>query len=105
MTAHIVAQGLAGSRDDADWWHKKSGVYHLTASGATSWFGFAEAIFELSSLESKPKVVPIATTDYPVPAKRPANSRLANDKLAAVFALCPPDWRAALGLALSSVQS
>jgi dTDP-4-dehydrorhamnose reductase len=103
MTAHVIAQGLAGSRDDADWWRKKSGVYHLTASGSTSWFGFAEAIFELSALESRPKVVSIAASDYPVPAKRPANSRLANDKLAAAFDLYPPDWRAALELALSSV--
>jgi dTDP-4-dehydrorhamnose reductase len=103
ITAHAVAQGLAGSRDDADWWRKKSGVYHLSASGSTSWFGFAEAIFELSALESKPKVVPIAASDYPVPAKRPSNSRLASDKLAAAFDLYPPDWRAALELALSSV--
>jgi dTDP-4-dehydrorhamnose reductase len=103
MTAHIIAQGLTASRDDADWWRKKSGVYHLTASGSTSWFGFAEAIFELSALESKPKVVPIATSDYPVPAKRPANSRLASGKLASAFDLSPPDWRAALELALRSV--
>jgi dTDP-4-dehydrorhamnose reductase len=102
MTAHVVAQGLASRRDDADWWRKKSGVYHLTASGSTSWFGFAEAIFELSALESKPKVVPIAASDYPVPAKRPANSRLVNDKLAAAFDLCPVDWRDALRLALGA---
>jgi dTDP-4-dehydrorhamnose reductase len=103
ITAHVVAQGLAGNRDDADWWHKKSGIYHLSASGSTSWFGFAEAIVELSALESKPKVEPIATSEYPVPAKRPANSRLANDKLAEVFGLHSPDWRAALELALGAV--
>jgi dTDP-4-dehydrorhamnose reductase len=102
ITAHLVARGLAGSRDDADWWRKKSGVYHLTASGSTSWFGLAEAIFELSALASKPKVLPIATSDYPVPAKRPANSRLSNEKLAATFDLFPPDWRTALELALSA---
>lgn len=103
ITAHVVAQGLAGNCDDADWWHKKSGIYHLSATGSTSWFGFAEAIFELSALEPKPKVEPIATSDYPVPAKRPANSRLANDKLAKVFGLHSPDWRVALELAFGAV--
>jgi dTDP-4-dehydrorhamnose reductase len=100
ITAHVIAQGLAVSREDAEWWHRKSGVYHLTASGSTSWFGFAEAIFEMSALGSKPKVLPITTSEYPVPAKRPANSRLSNDKLTAAFDLFPTDWRAALGLAL-----
>jgi dTDP-4-dehydrorhamnose reductase len=102
MTTHIVAQGLISCCNDADWWHKKSGVYHLTASGSTSWFGFAEAIFELSGRELAPKMTAIATADYPMSAKRPANSRLANDKLIDAFALRPPNWRVALGLALAS---
>lgn len=97
LTAHVVAQARAvAARDAADWWSEKSGTYHLTASGSTSWFGFAEAIFELAGLERTPKVVPIATSDYPLPAKRPANSRLLNDKLAGAFGLNAPDWRDAL---------
>jgi dTDP-4-dehydrorhamnose reductase len=102
LTGHIVAQARAvTARDAADWWSEKSGTYHLTASGSTSWFGFAEAIFELAGLERTPKVVPIATSDYPLPAKRPANSRLLNDKLAGAFGLNPPDWRDALRQALA----
>ncbi|SKC63648.1 dTDP-4-dehydrorhamnose reductase [Paraburkholderia hospita] len=102
LTAHVVAQARAvAARDAADWWSEKSGTYHLTASGSTSWFGFAEAIFELAALECPPKVVPIATSDYPLPAKRPANSRLLNDKLAGAFGLIPPDWRDALRQALA----
>lgn len=102
MTSHIVAQGLVANTNDADWWREKSGVYHLTASGSTTWFGFANAIFELSSLANTPVVVPIASSDYPVPAKRPRNSRLSNDKLSASFGLRAPDWRDALQLCVAS---
>ncbi|CAB3765893.1 dTDP-4-dehydrorhamnose reductase [Burkholderia puraquae] len=98
-TAHIVAQGLAA--DSADWWAQRSGVYHLTSAGATSWHGFAEAIFANAMGERAPKVVPIPASDYPVPAKRPSNSRLSHDKLTEVFGLRLPDWADALKLCLS----
>lgn len=102
VTAHVVAQGFdALKRGETDWWGQRSGIYHLTASGSTSWFGFAEAIFQAAGLDSKPIVLPIAAADYPVPARRPANSRLLTDKLAAVFGLRAPDWRDALELCLA----
>lgn len=104
MTAHIAAQGLAASRGDAGWWAEKSGIYHLTASGSTSWFGFAEAILECAPLMAKPSVVPIDSADYPLPAKRPANSRLSNEKIAATFGVRAPDWRDALELCLVPPQ-
>ena len=46
-----------------------SGVYHMTASGSTSWCGFARAI--VGAVNPKPRVVAISTADYPTPAKRP----------------------------------
>ncbi|RQZ66087.1 dTDP-4-dehydrorhamnose reductase [Burkholderia sp. Bp9004] len=98
-TAHIVAQGTAST--GIDWWARRSGVYHLTSAGATSWCGFAEAIFAAAMAQRAPKVVPIASSDYPTPAKRPANSRLALDKLGATFGLRMPDWRDALALCLA----
>ncbi|MBR8368474.1 dTDP-4-dehydrorhamnose reductase [Burkholderia cenocepacia] len=98
-TAHIVAQALAA--DDADWWSKRSGVYHFTSAGATSWHGFAEAIFTQAMGEHAPKVLPIPASDYPVPAKRPSNSRLSHDKLTEAFGLRLPDWADALKLCLS----
>ncbi|WP_199189550.1 dTDP-4-dehydrorhamnose reductase [Trinickia dabaoshanensis] len=105
MTANILAQAIgAGATDRArcdEWWRERSGVYHLTASGQTSWHGFAEAIFEVSALGTKPTVHAIPTSAYPTPAKRPSNSRLSNDKLARAFGLCPPDWREALNLCVS----
>ncbi|VWC76456.1 dTDP-4-dehydrorhamnose reductase [Burkholderia lata] len=98
-TAHVVAQALAA--DDADWWARRSGVYHFTAAGATSWHGFAEAIFAEAMGERAPKVLPIPASDYPVPAKRPSNSRLSHDKLTEAFGLRLPDWADALKLCLS----
>ncbi|NWG87572.1 MAG: dTDP-4-dehydrorhamnose reductase [Hydrogenophilaceae bacterium] len=76
------------------------GTYHLTCGGETSWFGFAQAIAELSGIAPMPKLLPIPSADYPTPAKRPANSRLSNAKLAATFGLRLPDWRHALELCL-----
>ncbi|WP_048805162.1 dTDP-4-dehydrorhamnose reductase [Burkholderia multivorans] len=98
-TSHIVAQALSG--DGADWWVQRSGVYHFASAGATSWHGFAEAIFANALAERAPKVVPIPASDYQVLAKRPFNSRLSHDKLTETFGLRLPDWADALKLCLS----
>ncbi|MBP0593899.1 dTDP-4-dehydrorhamnose reductase [Paraburkholderia sp. LEh10] len=98
-TSHIVAQGLAAN--DIDWWRERSGIYHLTAAGETSWHGFAQAIFNLAMGQKGPSVVPIGTADYPVPAKRPANSRMSHRKLTETFGLSLPDWQDALRLCMA----
>ena len=81
---------------------EKGGLYHLTASGETTWHGFAEAIVEWLRATGQPvrckKVHPISTSDYPTPAKRPANSLLDCTKLRETFAITIPDWRDQLGL-------
>ncbi len=101
-TAHIVAQGFAARRaGDAAWWRQRSGVYNLTSRGATSWHGFTQAILGISMGEKAPNVLPISASEYPVPAKRPANSRLAGDKLADTFGLQLPTWDEALRLCLT----
>jgi dTDP-4-dehydrorhamnose reductase len=72
-----VLRYLAASGDVAD----ASGVYHLTCGGATSWCGFARAIFEaFASRQKLLEVIPIPTEAYPTPARRPKNSRLCCDK-------------------------
>ncbi|CAE6849352.1 dTDP-4-dehydrorhamnose reductase [Paraburkholderia aspalathi] len=101
LTAHIVSQAFSAD-DQAAWWRSRSGVYNLTALDSTSWHGFAAAIFELADLEVRPNVLPIPASDYPVPAKRPSNSRLSNDKLAHVFGLRAPHWKDALRLCLEA---
>ena len=75
------------------------GVYHMTNAGETSWHGFAEAIRALDgSGETLARLLPIHSSEYPTPAKRPFNSRLNNDKLEQTFRLRLQDWRAALAL-------
>jgi dTDP-4-dehydrorhamnose reductase len=99
LTANVLAQSVHA---DAGWWERNSGVYHLTSSGATSWAGFAEAIFAEARLEKRPRVNPIPSTAYPTPAQRPANSRLDVSRLQKAFGLTTPDWREALALCLMS---
>lgn len=97
-TALILAQCLSPARgaDRPEPW----GTYHLTCAGETSWFGFAKAIAELGGYSTRLK--PISTADYPTPARRPANSRLDNSKLARTFGIRLPHWREALDLCLQT---
>lgn len=100
MTAHIVAGGFAAT--GADWWHERSGIYNLIADGSTSWHGFANAIFNMAMGDKAPKVTPISASEYPVPAQRPANSRMSGRKLADTFGLQLPTWDEALRLCLEA---
>ncbi len=94
-TAHILAQARAGG---APWWSTHGGTYHLSSQGQTTWFDFTCEILKTAGLECK--VLPIASFEYPVPARRPQNSVLSSDKLRA--SLCDlPDWKTALRLCLT----
>ncbi|KNH09934.1 dTDP-4-dehydrorhamnose reductase [Candidatus Burkholderia brachyanthoides] len=95
LTANVVAQA-----ENQDWWAQKSGVYHLTAGGSTSWHGFAQAIFDMSQTEKRPVVKPIPASAYPTPAARPLNSRMSAAKLRETFGVAAPHWRDALLLCL-----
>lgn len=79
------------------------GTYHLTCAGRTTWHGFTRAILDAARLPKTPKLEPIPTSAYPLPARRPANSVLSNAKLAAAFGLALPDWQEALGLCLEGM--
>lgn len=93
-TASILAQ--AGASADRDgWWRQQGGLYNLTAQGATTWHGFADALLDRAA--KKPVLVPISAAEYPVPAARPANSRLSCEALIQRFCHLP-DWRDALAL-------
>lgn len=87
----------------------RSGLWHLTAAGQASWHAFAEAIvqgaFERGLIERIPRVVPIATADYPTPAARPAYSVLDNARLRGDFGLEPPGWREGLARVLDELAA
>jgi dTDP-4-dehydrorhamnose reductase len=86
-----------------------SGLFHLTASGGTSWHGFAVAILEgatrraLLAAGRAPRLVPVASEDYPRPAVRPKNSQLAGDRLRRRFGLALPRWEEGLSLCLEEM--
>ncbi|QQE83859.1 dTDP-4-dehydrorhamnose reductase [Pseudomonas putida] len=74
------------------------GTYHLTAQGQTSWFGFAQAIGEQLKARGLPcaELLPIPSSEYPTPARRPANSRLDCSRLAREWDVTLPHWQQAL---------
>jgi dTDP-4-dehydrorhamnose reductase len=88
-----VAEKLAASSDPAF-----RGVFHMSGAGDTTWASFAEAIFAASAAAGGPaaRVRAITTADYPTAARRPANSRLAGDKLATIHGVRLPEWRSSL---------
>ena len=97
-TLRVLASAL---NDDAG---MPSGIYHMTAAGSTSWFGFAEQIFALAKMSAMPKLVPIPTSEYPTPARRPHNSVLSNDKFAKVFGFRLEHWQQPLREVMEAVR-
>jgi dTDP-4-dehydrorhamnose reductase len=110
-TTRILTQSFGktgGTKTLAD----VSGLYHMTAAGETNWFHFAETILEEARATSPApawysaatnnlplitrRVIPITTAEYPTPARRPAYSVLANSRLAHIFQMELPEWRAQL---------
>jgi dTDP-4-dehydrorhamnose reductase len=80
------------------------GIYHMSAAGSTSWYGFAQAIFDAEVLSARPRVHPIPSSEYPTPAKRPANSVLNNDKFAHAFGFRLPTWQQQLDEVLAASE-
>lgn len=89
----------------ADGGARRAGVFHMSGAGETNWAGFAEEIFRLSAASGGPsaRVRPIATVDYPTPARRPANSCLNCDRLEAVHGARLHDWREALARCMADL--
>lgn len=80
----------------------KCGLYHMAPKGHISWFGFAEKIVKLASLQPEKfkiltgVVLPVASEAYLTPAKRPKNSRLSSEKLKSAFGIELPNWEESL---------
>ena len=73
------------------------GHYHLVPTGVTTWYEYAQFIFDLAKKQGKTlmikEVLPTTTDNYPTPAKRPLNSRLNNQKIQTNFQLSLPKWQ------------
>lgn len=103
--AEAVARVIAGFKDgDFPPLEEVSGVYHLTCTGETSWYGFCQAILDASTSSPRPRCVPIPTREYPTPAARPQYSVLSNAKFERTFDFTLPSWREALARCLKMQQ-
>jgi dTDP-4-dehydrorhamnose reductase len=84
------------------------GIYHLSNTDYATWYDLARAIWGEMHRQNMPVVtqhlIPIATTDYPTPAKRPANSRLDPRKFSDTFGHGLPSWRDALPSLISTAN-
>jgi dTDP-4-dehydrorhamnose reductase len=80
------------------------GVYHGTNSGQATWFEFAQEIFKLVGADAR-RVVPVSSSEYPSPAKRPEYSVLSHKAWAKTSIDPMPDWRIALAEAMPAIIS
>jgi dTDP-4-dehydrorhamnose reductase len=86
--------------------HIPSGIYHLAPRGETSWHGFASEIFSQARKAGEALTITpestagIPTAEYPTPAQRPLNSRMALGKLESALGITMPTWQSQLGLTL-----
>lgn len=83
------------------------GHYHLAPSGETTWYDYANYIFEQARqcgvILAIQKVNAIATSAYPTPARRPLNSRLNTQKLQQTFKLNLPEWQQGVAQVISEI--
>jgi len=98
---------IVGVLDRTGWQPQYGGLFHAAGAGETSWHGLAVASFQAAARHgaAEPTVVPIATADWPTPAKRPANSRLDCARLHAVFGVSLPQWRDSLTRTIDQIYA
>jgi dTDP-4-dehydrorhamnose reductase len=104
-TAEILARTHASAGGGLE---GRSGIYHLSCSGETTWFGFAETLLTRSAARTGiavPKLIPISTSEFPRPAARPANSRLSCKRLEETFGVRMPAWEDALSSVLEALKT
>lgn len=102
LIADVTAQILAQYKKRQERVGFPFGIYNLVAAGETNWCDYAKAVIASAKAAGKPlklgvdDIHPITTAEYPVPAPRPANSRLNTSKLKSRFAINLPDWQEGL---------
>lgn len=99
-TVELIGQWRRAGRR----FEQRSGTYHLTASGYTSWFGFANEIVQRHGGLYVKKIVPITSREYHTPARRPLNSRLDCLKIKEAFGISMPEWEEGLASVLQALK-
>jgi dTDP-4-dehydrorhamnose reductase len=95
LAKQLIELGLSSS---------PAGIYHGTNSGEATWFEFAQEIFRLAGADVN-RVVPVSSSEYPRPAKRPSYSVLSHDAWAKTSVKPLRDWRIALEQAMPAIIS
>jgi dTDP-4-dehydrorhamnose reductase len=101
VTAHAIITALLRP--------EVSGLYHLVASGQTSWHGYASFVIDFArqaglDIKVAPEAIqPVPTSAFPLPARRPKNSRLDTSKLQNTFGLNLPHWQSGITRMLEEV--
>lgn len=105
VTAHAIRQVTqGGAMSDT-----LAGIYHLVASGETTWFDYAkhvltQAVQAQAALKIKAtEVTPVSSSAFPTPATRPHNSRLNTAKLQTTFGLTLPPWQTGVNRVLAEI--
>jgi dTDP-4-dehydrorhamnose reductase len=103
VTAHAIRQAMGSSTPAL------AGIYHLVASGETSWHGYASHVIA-QARDIQPEhglkvteIAPVPTTAFPTPAQRPLNSRLNTHKLEKTFGLVLPPWQQGVNRMLAEI--
>ena len=87
------------------------GLYHLASQGETTWFGYAQRLFKTARRLGLPLALPpeglqpVPSSEYPTPARRPANSRLDCNKFQETFGLTLPGWEEDVDMLVRSYQA
>jgi dTDP-4-dehydrorhamnose reductase len=104
---HVAKRSMESKRRMAEVVDSLPNIYHATGSGETTWFGFAEEFVRVASAKRPEtrfaRLVPIPSSDYPTPAHRPSNSRLACGLLQQTFGFVMPRWQDSTAAVVSEV--
>jgi dTDP-4-dehydrorhamnose reductase len=103
LAADIAALCLETARRGVAGDGSLRGLFHLAGADDATWADVAERVFEDTGRRTgrRPALEPIATADYPTPARRPANSRLDSSKLQAAAGWAPRPWRETVDICLA----
>ena len=108
-SAELIADVTARALEQSMRKEAQSGIYHIAAAGETNWHAIAlYVVSEASRLGAELRLSSVAieaikSADYPTPAVRPLNSRLATQKFRQTFGLTLPDWQQGVGRTIAEL--
>ncbi len=109
LLADVTAHAIRQVTEQVDLADTCAGIYHLVASGETSWYEYAKHVLAQAQIVQPAikikatEVLPVPTSAFPTPARRPHNSRMSTEKLQRVFGLTPPPWQTGVNRMLAEI--